>query len=279
MRAEPPQEKLEAFKRAVPSLDADLVCPALLDALEDGQPWIIKAKALCVIEACIKVGESSEDGHNAYADFFHACGAEIEPLASHPRSAIKEPAKRVVKALGIELTSSWSQTKPDPALPVAAPAPASVPSVPPPEPPNLLDFGDPTPVAPTVAPPPAPAAPPTTVAPPAPTTSQNSLFGGLTIQQSSAPAAAPVAPVGFDSILNQSPAPVAPPPAPAAGGNLFGDLGVKEPPNGNAQVVSTSFCSDAIFRLLSCLLTLCMSLICVNVFAQCMSLICVDMTY
>eukprot|EP00978_Attheya_sp_CCMP212_P049231 scaffold634456_cov55-Attheya_sp.AAC.2 len=54
MRAEPPQEKLEAFKRAVPSLDADLVCPALLDALEDGQPWIIKAKALCVIEACIK---------------------------------------------------------------------------------------------------------------------------------------------------------------------------------------------------------------------------------
>ena len=35
-KAEPPSDKLAAFTQAIPSLNPDLVCPALLDALEDG---------------------------------------------------------------------------------------------------------------------------------------------------------------------------------------------------------------------------------------------------
>ena len=38
MKAEPPADRLAKFVRAVPSLDPDLVCPALLDTLEEGNP-------------------------------------------------------------------------------------------------------------------------------------------------------------------------------------------------------------------------------------------------
>ena len=102
--AEPPADKLQQFIPAIPSLNPDLVCPALLDALEEGQPWIIRAKALCVMETVIKVAEENRGSgqNNAYSDFFHACKDEIEPLANHSRAAIREPARRVLKAMGIE---------------------------------------------------------------------------------------------------------------------------------------------------------------------------------
>lgn len=105
MRAEPPHDKLHSFIQSVSSLDPDLVCPALLDALEDGQPWIIRAKALCVIEVVINVAEKlrQNEDNNAYADFFHACIEEIEPLSRHSRVAVREPCKRVLKALGMNV--------------------------------------------------------------------------------------------------------------------------------------------------------------------------------
>jgi hypothetical protein len=105
MRAEPPHDKLQSFTQAISSLNPDLVCPALLDALEDGQPWIIRAKALCVIEVVINVAEEmrQKKENNAYADFFHACIEEIEPLSRHSRVAVRDPCKRVLKALGIDV--------------------------------------------------------------------------------------------------------------------------------------------------------------------------------
>jgi len=209
MKAEPPPDKLNSFARSVSSLNPDLVCPVLLDCLEDGQPWIIRAKALCVMECCIRNGQKPGVATNPYSDFFHACGAEIAPLASHARAAIKEPAKRVLGLLGIAVPVNSSATPashhPTPATsavaaPVATPAPA--------EPvPNLLDFG--ATVETAKSPPDQP--------PPPPPTEGTSLFGGLTV------ASAPVAP---------APASVAPPAAPSSG-NLLGDLmnGPQEAPS------------------------------------------------
>jgi len=39
----PPADKLTQFCRNLPSLNADLICPVVLDCLEDGQPWINRA--------------------------------------------------------------------------------------------------------------------------------------------------------------------------------------------------------------------------------------------
>ena len=117
--AEPPADKLQQFIPTIPSLNPDLVCPALLDALEEGQPWIIRAKALCVMETVIKVAEENRASgqNNSYADFFHTCKDEIEPLAHHNRAAIRDPARRVLSVMGIELQPD--QPKPS----IQAPAP------------------------------------------------------------------------------------------------------------------------------------------------------------
>lgn len=219
MKAEPPPEKLASFAKAVPSLDSDLVCPALLDCLEDGQPWVIRAKALCVIETVLRVEEENQvDGStNPYADFFFTCRGEIEPLASHPRVAIKEPAKRVLRALGLESESiaplPRTGSKPPPRPVVAAPQAA--------EPPNLLDFDyEPTP----------PSAPSTTVAPPTqPPT--DSLFGGLKTKDTPAPPWAPPLPPPTATSSETSLGDMTPgTPLPPSGGSIFDDMTVKEKP-------------------------------------------------
>ena len=227
MKAEPPPDKLASFARAVPSLDPDLVCPALLDCLEEGQPWIIRAKALCVMDVVIGVAEENSDGGNAYADFFHACRGEIEPLASHPRAAIKEPAKRVLRALGIESTGvATGGARPTggfrpPKSTVAAPVV---------EAPNLLDFDD-EPTAPAAVQPPV-AAPP--AQPPA-----DSLFGGLTTkEQKTAPPGPPPPPPP------STPATTASVSSTTAAADLFGDMTVKSSPAAAVPAACCCYYSD-----------------------------------
>ena len=101
MKPEPPSDKLAQFSRTVSSLNSDLVCPVLLDCLEEGQPWIIRAKALWVMLACIQHGKKPGAPSNAYADFFRECHAEIAPLSNHNRTAIRDPAKRILNLLGV----------------------------------------------------------------------------------------------------------------------------------------------------------------------------------
>eukprot|EP00591_Stephanopyxis_turris_P002136 CAMPEP_0195525516 /NCGR_PEP_ID=MMETSP0794_2-20130614/25994_1 /TAXON_ID=515487 /ORGANISM="Stephanopyxis turris, Strain CCMP 815" /LENGTH=813 /DNA_ID=CAMNT_0040655995 /DNA_START=180 /DNA_END=2621 /DNA_ORIENTATION=- len=228
MKAQPPEDKLNNFKRAVPSLNPDLICPVLLDCLEDGQPWIIRAKALCVMETTLQVsgGES-----NPYADFFHACLAEIEPLGTHARAAVRDPAKRVLKLLGVrpeDLANSPVRKKNTQPQPQLQPAPVEQQ-----EPPaDLLDFGtvdDPVPAPPQVAPAPAP---PQVAPAPAPAASAGggSLFGGLTVQK----AASKEAP---------APAPEAPPaPAPNTDANFLNETNQPKPANDGVEdlVNSTS---------------------------------------
>lgn len=236
MRAEPPTEKLQTFASSIPSLDPDLICPALLDALEEGQPWIIRAKALCVMETAIKVAEKhkQEGGANAYADFFYECKDEIEPLANHSRLAVREPARKVLKALGIEVgailtPSTAAATTEVPTVTKAVQPKTTAP------PPNLLDFDD-APSVPTSGPPPPPSgAPP---APPvaAPSSSGgDSLFGGMSVKSKveTAPTPAPPTPAPesdlLGGVLEQESMP-ATTPAPATAtsdGGFFGELNVK----------------------------------------------------
>eukprot|EP00536_Pseudo-nitzschia_multiseries_P000720 jgi/Psemu1/62794/estExt_Genemark1.C_90063 len=229
MKPEPPPDKLAQFSRVVSSLNPDLVCPVLLDCLEEGQPWIIRAKALCAMETCIKHGQKPGAPTNAYADFLHACNGEFAPLANHPRAGIRDPAKRVLSLLGVA-TSVGTVVPPvrHTTAPVAAP-----PAAPPPAPvANLLDFDNDVPA--THAPAPAAPPPPPQQSPPKaaqPAAGGGSLFGGLNMV--SAPATAPPAapppapaPAAEDNLLDfmsvGAAAPAAPPAAPAASQSAFG---------------------------------------------------------
>jgi hypothetical protein len=181
MKPVPPPDKLLKFAKSVPNLNPDFICPVLLDALEDGNPWIKRAKALCVMETCIQSG-TRPDNSNPYANFFYTCREEVIPLADHPRAAIKDPARRILTLLGIDAGSAPA---------AAPPAPAQAP--PPAAPVNLLDFDDDdhtNPPAPASMPP----APPPVAPPPPPTESSSqgsSMFGGLQVKGGAAASDSP----------------------------------------------------------------------------------------
>ena len=176
MKAEPPQDKLDEFARAIPSLNPDVVCPALLDALEEGNPWIMRAKALCVIETVLKVEAERNGEVQAYSDFFHACSGEIEPLVNHARASVKVPAKRVLTLLGIDETPMNGSA----IMPVAAQDPVTPAA-------NLLDFDD-EPVASPVIDLPAAAPLLASGVDASAASSEPSLFSGLNTKAVSAPA-------------------------------------------------------------------------------------------
>jgi hypothetical protein len=92
-KVEPPVDKLEA----------------LLDELEEGNPWILRAKALCVIETVLNLEAERKAeccGDEPFVDFFRRCSERIEPLANHPRESVSLPAKRVMVALGLNVAAS-----------------------------------------------------------------------------------------------------------------------------------------------------------------------------
>lgn len=210
MKPVPPPDKLANFKRVVPSLNPDLVCPVLLDCLEEGQPWIIRAKALCVMEASIEAGDGP------YRDFFYACAEEIMPLAGHARTAIKDPARRVLHLLGLDANAAAASSSQ-----AAATAQAAAP------PPNLLDFDDDGPAGGTrPAPPPAsaPPPPPPAASAPASSSSSSALFGGMQVKQKT----------GASTATTMNGRPDVPPPAPTSGNLLdFGNPSPAAETNGN----------------------------------------------
>ena len=240
MTAVPPPDKLNHFARTVANLSPDLICPALLDCLEEGQPWIIRAKALCVIETCMKHGQKAGETVNAYTDFFHACSGEIAPLVQHNRAQIREPAKRVMALMGV-VAPPTTGAPPPPVSPPAALAP--------PTPmPNLLDFDDEDP---------SPAE-----SPAATSAATEMLFGGLTLAGST-PAAAPPPPPPpttststSDNLLGDflSPVESAPTTAPAApmgvgastSADLFGDMMVKSVAAAPTPSVATALTSQSV---------------------------------
>jgi hypothetical protein len=127
MKAEPPTEKLEEFALVIPSLSSEAVCLALLDVLEDGNPWVMRAKALCVIEAILKLEAERITGGGdkvPYADYFRRCIELFEDLATHVRESVNGPAKKVLVALGHIALESLPFNDPE-ANHIAAVAPPS----------------------------------------------------------------------------------------------------------------------------------------------------------
>ena len=251
MKAEPPQDKLEEFANAIPSLNPDLVCPALLDALEEGNPWIMRAKALCVIETVLKVesARSGDGGTQAYTDFFYECSGEIQPLASHARASVKGPAKRVLTILGVDGTSMNGGEVTSNAAESAAAAPPT----------NLLDFDEPTPVTET-----APVD--NTLSHMAASSGGDSLFSGLNTKAGSLPttadqqpvAASPVAPppppqqpqqddiFGGMTVSGATPAVVAPTTL-SSGNDLFGSMDIKSADDKIESATSTAEVSQSFY--------------------------------
>lgn len=234
MRAEPPTDKLQTFAQSIPSLNPDLICPALLDALEDGQPWIIRAKALCVMSTAINVAEThkQDGGTNAYADFFFECKDEIEPLANHSRLAVREPARKVLKALGIDSAPSTTTVTTTTGAGKTATQKAAAP------PPNLLDFDESPETQPPPPPTEAPPIPPKPTPPVAPsnntTSVSDSLFGGMSVK-SKAETTTPIMPelvASSDSDLlgvvkESTPIAVSTSAPKTSDSGIFGDLNVK----------------------------------------------------
>jgi len=230
MKPEPPPDKLAQFARVVSSLNPDLVCPVLLDCLEEGQPWIIRAKALWAMETCIQHGQKPGAPSNAYADFLHACNGEFAPLANHSRAAIRDPAKRVLNLLGVATPVEGAAMPP---VQSASAPPAAAPPAPPPAPvANLLDFDD-GPAAP--APAPAAPPPPPEQSPPPASAGGGSLFGGLNMASAPATAApvaaapAPAADTNLLDLMGGAPAPAAPAATPAAPASAFGFMNAEPP--------------------------------------------------
>lgn len=234
VKAEPPPDKLARFAQAVPSLNADLICPALLDCLEEGNPWIIRAKALCVIETSITVAEQHTPDNNPYTAFFYACRGEIEPLTSHARSAIQQPAQRILDLMGIS-TGTAAAYPAAAAAPIYHEAPAA----------DLLDFGaDPVlPPIPSVAPPQAPPTPKT----------EGGLFGGLNLSDKAPPPTSSGSLFELNSI-STTPASVAVASSllefssmEAHKGGLFGDLMVRAVPTSAVKPRASEPNSDELF--------------------------------
>lgn len=117
--AEPPMDKLEEFILILPTLKHDEVCLALLDTLKDGNPWLMKAKALCVIETVIlleaeAVLEGGGGDDAPYFDFLRKCTGPVEQLANHSRESVSGPARRVLEALGHIVVEETSPQLDDP---------------------------------------------------------------------------------------------------------------------------------------------------------------------
>lgn len=155
--AVPDDGKLANFRGIVSGLNVDFICPPLLDLLESDL-WQVKGKALHVINVL-----TSLDGElgQSYQDFFYECKAEIEPLAHHNKHAVRDPATKVLKKLGVVPASTTQKPQKPAAVEVEE---------------NLLELDSPDkiqrPAAANVS-----------------SLGSNDLFGGLTEKQSSEAAA------------------------------------------------------------------------------------------
>ena len=110
--------------------DPNITCPALLDALEEGNPWMLRAKTLYVIETVLNVEAERLAGVGcdelSYTDYFRRYSGPFEHLANHPRDSVNGPAKRVLMALGLIVIESPPLFDEAEAHPIAAAAATAV---------------------------------------------------------------------------------------------------------------------------------------------------------
>jgi hypothetical protein len=171
MKAAPPDDQLEDFLAAAPTLSPEFIGSGLI-GLINSDAWQSRAKALVVVGALVK-----RSGCSQHHEWWVANGAEDIQILSQTdsKATVKTQAIKTLRALGIS-TSSAAVTSTQPRVTHSSHTSSPAPQVAAGNP-SLLDFDDEF-SAPRVAVPPVP------VAAPAPE-----------VSQPSAPIAAPVAQV------------------------------------------------------------------------------------
>jgi hypothetical protein len=184
MKAAPPEDQLEEFLTAAPTLSPELVGSGLV-SLINSDSWQSRAKALVVVGALAK-----RPGCSQHKDWWLANGAEdIQILAqTDSKATVKTQAIKTLRSLGISSTApvsaASSTSKPasvSHARVAATAAPSMVSQT------SLLDFDNDGPVPVAQVPAPAlPAAPPPAAPAPPAADGGDSLFFGLSVGAPSA---------------------------------------------------------------------------------------------
>lgn len=208
----PPEDKLQEFLMAAPTLSVDVVGNCLADNLQS-ENWQARTKTLLVIAALAKASSCQ-----AHVEWWQSNASEINALLQDSKANVRTQTVKTLKALGVtvavgaEEAPSGSRSPLPGSQPIAAGGVTSL----------LDDFDEPTPVTGSSSPVPASyMAPPVAQFTSTPTTTTtNSFFGDMQVNHAS-PAPVAAAPGGglsmFDGLAvgSSMASPMAPPAAPA----------------------------------------------------------------
>lgn len=209
----PPEDKLQEFLLAAPTLSVDVVGNCLADNLQSDN-WQARTKTLLVIAALAKAGSCQ-----AHVEWWQSNVSEINALLQDSKANVRTQTVKTLKALGVTVAAGAEEAPSG----SRSPLPGSQPTVAGGVTSLLDDFDEPTPTGSSSPVPASYMAPPVAQFTSTPTTtaSSSSFFGDMQVNHASpVPVAAP-APGGlsmFDGLAvgsSMAASPMAPPAAPA----------------------------------------------------------------
>lgn len=209
----PPEDKLQEFLLAAPTLSVDVVGNCLADNLQS-ENWQARTKTLLVIAALAKAGSCQ-----AHVEWWQSNVAEINALLQDSKANVRTQTVKTLKALGVTVAAGAEEAPSGSRSPLPGNQPVATGGVT-----SLLDdFDEPTPVTGSSSPAPASyMAPPVAQFTSTPTTtaSTSNFFGDMQVNHASpTPVAAPGGLSMFDGMAvgnngSAMAAPMVPPAAP-----------------------------------------------------------------
>nr|PNR62381.1 hypothetical protein PHYPA_000805 [Physcomitrium patens] len=98
VRLQPSREEVQNFLTAATKLDGDLLGYALLSKLQ-ARLWQVRLKAMCIVEAVLRQGDS-HDVYQRMGGIFQENYGCIDENAESPQASLKEKSKKVLGLLG-----------------------------------------------------------------------------------------------------------------------------------------------------------------------------------
>ncbi|KAG0627067.1 hypothetical protein M758_2G171400 [Ceratodon purpureus] len=99
VRLQPSREAVQNFLTAAVKLDGDRLGYALQSKLQ-AHAWQVRLKAMCVVEAILRQGDSNDVFQRVARMFEEDCGSIVENAQS-PQASLKEKSKKVLDLLGL----------------------------------------------------------------------------------------------------------------------------------------------------------------------------------
>lgn len=99
VRLQPSREAVQNFLTAVVKLDGDRLGYALQSKLQ-AHAWQVRLKAMCIVEAILRQGNSNDVFKRVAEMFEEDCGSIVENAQS-PQASLKEKSKKVLDLLGL----------------------------------------------------------------------------------------------------------------------------------------------------------------------------------